>query len=68
MYQNKNSKKSTRIIDLVFCFLQLSLAIAFSGFGVVASESHYSDMPGSLPFNKVRAISTLKQTSLFNNV
>lgn len=31
---------------------KLSPAIAFSGFGVVARESHYSDMPGSLPFGK----------------
>ncbi|KAK2563133.1 Tyrosine-protein kinase abl-1 [Acropora cervicornis] len=31
---------------------KLSPAITFSGFGVVALESHYSDMPGSLPFSK----------------
>ena len=61
-------KKALELQISCFVFFQLSLAIAFSGFGVVASESHYSDMPGSLPFNKVRAISTLKQTSLFSNV
>jgi len=46
---------------------KLSLAIAFSGFGVVACESHYSDMPGSLPFNAVRNMtldSSRKETEL----